>query len=156
MVRYNFICESEIDTTNDQLSMLNRYSQTTKFKILKKILVWTNELKYVSEYLEKCSNSWIRKFQILYKQDIISVDKLGNLMYFDWSATLYSHVEEKSSVYGEIEVCMLSILALLTLGKYHRGRGECKHEQRAQGCESNNDSPMENSKHFNYLSIPYK
>ena len=110
----------------------------------------------VSEYLEKCSNSLIRKLQILSKQDIMSVDKLGQLKYFDWSATLYSHVEEKLSVYGKIEICMLNTLALLILDKYQRERCACECKQHAQGCRPNNDSSMENSKHLNCSSIPYK
>lgn len=110
----------------------------------------------VSEYLEKCSNSLIRELQILSKQDIMSVDKLGQLTYFDWSATLYSHVEEKLSVYGKIEICMLNTLALLILDKYQRDRCACECKQHAQRCRPNNDSSMENSKHLNCSSTPYE
>lgn len=74
----------------------------------------------------------------------MSVGKLGKLMYFDWSATLYSHIEEKLNVYGEIETRMLYILALLILDKYQRERCAREYKQHAKGCRPNSDSLMEN------------
>lgn len=69
-------------------------------------------------------------------------------MHFDKSANLYSHVEEKLHVYSRIEICMLYILALALLDKSQR-------ERYAQECISNIVFLVQNSKHLNYLSIPY-
>lgn len=76
-------------------------------------------------------------------------------MHFDWSATSYSHVEEKWRVCSKTEICMLYILVFPLLDKYQRERCAHKYKWSAQGWMPNTVSLKKKYKHLNCSSVSY-